>query len=218
MGNDCCKRKEPITRDRFERDDLNKYLKNEKSIFISKKEENNSIENNIINSKFNSNGIKSILRDKYLEDSKKSELTNFKVKCQICEEKNKKLTYLNKSNENSSEELKFCTKCIKFFCENCWTEKHKEAEHKFIPYIQKSQKCLKHGKDLMYYCEDCEEKCCEDDKDHDKHEKKPIFIDNNILLAMIANQNKKDNNLCENKNDIMKDYIKNSLKNKIKFD
>ncbi len=209
MGNDCCKRKEPTTRDSLERGDINKFLDYN------------------INSESKSSGIKSVLMDKFSEDSKKSEM---KIKCQICEGKYDS----NKSDVNNFEELKFCFECKKFFCENCWKEKHTEAEeetkkiieHKFIPYVQKKQKCPKHGKDLIYFCEDCEEKICEDDIEHDRHEKKPISIDNNGLLAMILNQNKKNlersNNLNENNNsnpnDFMKDYIKNTLKNKVKFD
>ena len=37
-----------------------------------------------INSESKSSGIKSILEDKYLENNKKLELANFKVKCQNC--------------------------------------------------------------------------------------------------------------------------------------
>ena len=233
MGNDCCKRKEPTIRDCLETGNINKYLdslKDPQSQFSKKKNKSSSTDSNNINSESKSSGIKSILMDKFSEDSKISENTNYKIKCQICEGKYDS----NKSDVNSFEELKFCFECKKFFCENCWKEKHTEAEeetkkiieHKFIPYIQKNQKCLKHGKDLIYFCEDCQEKICEDDIDHDRHEKKPISIDNNGFLAMILNQNKnnleRSNNLYENnnssQNDFMRDYIKNALKNKVKFD
>ena len=182
----------------------------------------------VIDNQSKSSGIKSILKDKYLENK-------FTVKCQNCD----------KNVANINEKFKYCIECKQFFCENCWTEKHtsrneemkKMKEHKFIPYVKKSEKCRKHKeKEIIYYCDDCEEKCCEDDKEHDNHERRPIssflaevvekegIFDQNMLLAMIANQNKSDgsNNQTENDNsnrlDSMNDYIKNTLNNKFKKD
>ena len=175
----------------------------------------NLTHNDNINSESKSSGNKSILKDKYLENN-------------------------IKSDENLNEKFKYCIECKQFFCENCWKEKHtnrneemkKIIEHKFIPYAKKSEKCPIHKKEIIYYCDDCEEKFCEDDKGHDKHERRPISsflaevlekegtIDKNMFLVMIVNQNKNDNsnNQSENDNsnrlDSMSDYIKNTLNNK----
>ena len=111
-------------------------------------------------------------------------------------------------------------------------EMEKIIEDKFIPYVKKSEKCPVNKKEIIYYWDDCEEKCCEDDIDHYKHERRPISnfwaevskkegtIDKNMLLVMITNQNKNDssNNQSENENsnllDYMNNYIKNTLNNK----
>lgn len=210
--------------------------KDPQSQFLKTKNGKSNSTYDSINSESKSSGIKSILEDKYLENNKKLELANFKVKCQNCEKKNKILTKDNKSDANLNEKFKYCIECKQFFCENCWTEKHtsrneemKEMiEHKFIPYIKKIEKCPKHGKEIIYYCDDCEEKCCEDDKEHDKHERRPISnylaensekegtFDKNMLLAMIANQNKNDSS--NDNSDYMNDYIKNTLNKKFKKD
>ena len=59
----------------------------------------------------------------------------------------------------------------------------------------------------------------QDDKEHDNHERRPIssflaekegIFDQNMLLAMIANQNRND--------DSMNDYIKNAINKKFKVD
>ena len=100
-------------------------------------------------------GIYEILIDEYYSELSNN---NYFRKCKMC----------NRSDDN----LYYCYECGFNLCEGCKNyESHKM--HKFIIELDKKEDyCPKHSKKFMYFCKNCQENFCEEDKEkeHKKHD------------------------------------------------
>lgn len=185
-------------------------------------------DNNKIEIKCRECGIQTISIKTFIEKTQRSKFTHCNAKCENCNKK-KPTRYCiecssakTSSNGNDRKEVNVC--------DDCWKEEKfdhvktdektkKQKIHKSIPFNKKSSKCHIHGKDYAYYCEDCEENFCEDEKEHHGHKiinlsdlveeakkSRQIIIEKNNILSIIAKLNLIINNDKDNLENIARLY------------
>ena len=117
-----------------------------------------------------------------------------KIKCDICKNLNKSMTY--------NKEFYFCSNCKENICPLCKTNHNKS--HIIVKYDQKNYICFKHGDNYALYCKDCKLNLCSAcENEHNGHE---------IVTLGKLFPNKKD---LEKKMKELKDNM-NKLKEQIK--
>lgn len=82
---------------------------------------------------------------------------------------------LNRKNKNLR--LYYCNKCKKYICnlEKCNNEHEIECKNKILVEFEKiDSDCLIHGKNLIYFCQDCNIGFCHLCEGHESHNKKSI--------------------------------------------
>jgi len=151
-------------------------------------------------------GIYEILIDDYYKEISKN---NYFKRCNNC---------LERKGINNNKYFYFLT-CNKIYCESCKNNGH--IDHAYIEEKKRKRFCLRHNKEFKYFCFDCQENFCEEEKEeeHKKHEIKEIshlahsFIDNRNKIIEI---NKELNNLVEFNETILK-YSENLKYNEYYF-
>ena len=99
-----------------------------------------------------------------------------KIKCNLCNEKDKSNTYNN--------EMYICITCNKNICPLCRIGHDKS--HEIINYEKKNIYCFKHNELFIKYCKDCNKNICmQCEKEHSKH----IIIYYGDILPAQYNEN-----------------------------
>ena len=77
-------------------------------------------------------------------------------------------------NKNKNIRLYYCNKCSKYICnlEKCNNEHETKCENKILIELDKiDSDCHIHGKNLVYFCQDCNISFCHFCKGHENHNK-----------------------------------------------
>ena len=120
------------------------------------------------------------------------------------------------SNKNKNIRLYYCYQCKKYICnqEKCNNEHETNCKNKILTELEKiDSDCLIHGKNLIYFCQDCNISfcnMCEEHKNHNKSSIKNIFNYNKYKKELITKINNNLKILELIFNDIDK-YYKNFL-------
>lgn len=161
-------------------------------------------DNNNIEFKCKSNGIKEEPIKTFLDEiaSKYKNCEEKCQNCEekYREEKFKNPELIQKvfdpNNIESYKTFRYCFECKQYLCQDCFKEIHEikdegnnegeklnsqkqpkikiKHKDKNISYIKTKSLCLKHNREFAYFCEDCNENCCEKDNEHNEHLKKPL--------------------------------------------
>ena len=111
----------------------------------------------------NRHNIENILLNEF---GKSQEIDLREIKCDICNNNNKSISYNNTFNK--------CFTCNKNICPLC--QINHDKEHKIINYDNKYYICSKHNDNYISYCEECKINICTLCDVHKNH-KKINFID-----------------------------------------
>ena len=121
----------------------------------------------------------------YLNKLVNSSTTYLNMKCSVC----------NRKPNGRNTKMQFCVKCRIPICKKCSELKHMEHMEHLIPIGAKNNTCRKHAKEKAeFYCLDCEEIICIDDKSHEDHnriETDTLQEEANKYRAIISNKNQK---------------------------
>ena len=84
---------------------------------------------------------------------------------------------LNKEKDKNIIRLYYCYKCKKYICnlENCNKNHEIQCDNNDLIQLEKiNSNCILHGKNLLYFCEDCKISFCYLCQNHKDHKKKNI--------------------------------------------
>jgi len=124
--------------------------------------------NFIINSHCRNNHINNNLKIKEFLSLSNKNIEN--IKCNYCS--------LNRK-ENKNIRLYYCNKCNKYICnlEKCNNEHETKCKNKILIELDKiDSDCHIHGKNLIYFCQDCNICFCHLCDGHKNHNKKSINV------------------------------------------
>ena len=144
-------------------------------------------------------GIYEVLIDEYFDALTKK---NYFKTCKYCE-------------SNDSSKYYYCINCKEDFCEDCRKKRH--SKHEYIDFDKKKTRSLKHNKEFEFFCFDCQENLCKEDKvEHQDHKIEEISKYNHYLTDIDFEEiNTQLKNIIEINNIILNNekYFINSIKN-----